>query len=87
MLKGDLLYAGFWVRFFAGLLDLVFMIPIVLILIYFFGVSDYEYFHMSGNSYAYRDFIQTEHYGQISNDYLITLRRFAHPVPDDILSI
>lgn len=39
-----------------------------------------------GFSYSYSDFIQMEHYGQISNDYLITLRRFAHPVPDDILS-
>ena len=27
-----------------------------------------------------------EHYGQISNDYLVTLRRFAYPVPDDLLS-
>jgi hypothetical protein len=37
-------------------------------------------------TYAYSDFIQMEHYGLISNDYLITLRRFAYPVPDDILS-
>ena len=27
-----------------------------------------------------------EHYGQISNDYLVTLRRFAYPVGDDLLS-
>ena len=39
-----------------------------------------------GFAYNFSDFIQMEHYGQISNDYLITLRRFAHPVPDDILS-
>lgn len=39
-----------------------------------------------GFSYSYSDFIQMEHYGQISNDYLITLRRFAHPVADDLLS-
>jgi hypothetical protein len=37
-------------------------------------------------SYSYGDFIQMEHYGQISNDYLVTLRRFAYPVPDDLLS-
>ena len=37
-------------------------------------------------SYSYSDFIQMEHYGQISNDYLITLRRFAYPVGDDLLS-
>ena len=37
-------------------------------------------------SYSYSDFIQMEHYGQISNDYLVTLRRFAYPVGDDLLS-
>lgn len=37
-------------------------------------------------SYSYSDFIQMEHYGQISNDYLITLRRFAYPISDDLLS-
>lgn len=37
-----------------------------------------------GFSYTYRDFIQTEHYGQISNEYLVTLRRFAFPIGDDI---
>lgn len=39
-----------------------------------------------GFSYAYRDFIQAEHYGQISNEYLITLRRFSFPVGDDIVN-
>ena len=37
-----------------------------------------------GFSYTYRDFIQAEHYGQISNEYLVTLRRFAFPIGDDI---
>ena len=37
-------------------------------------------------TYSYSDFIQMEHYGQISNDYLITLRRFAYPISDDLLS-
>jgi len=37
-------------------------------------------------SYSYSDFIQMEHYGQISNDYLVTLRRFAYPVSDDLLT-
>lgn len=37
-----------------------------------------------GFSYNYRDFVQAEHYGQISNEYMITLRRFAFPVGDDI---
>lgn len=37
-------------------------------------------------AYSYSDFIQMEHYGQISNDYMITLRRFSYPVGDDLLS-
>jgi len=48
-----------------------------------------EYAKVTGKecfSYSYSDFIQMEHYGQISNDYLITLRRFAYPVPDDLLT-
>jgi len=48
-----------------------------------------EYANVNGKecfSYSYSDFIQMEHYGQISNDYLITLRRFAYPVPDDLLT-
>lgn len=48
-----------------------------------------EYSQTTGGacfSYSYSDFIQMEHYGQISNDYLITLRRFAYPVGDDLLS-
>jgi hypothetical protein len=36
--------------------------------------------------YKLHDFAQCEHYGQISNDYMITLRRFAFPVPDDIVN-
>jgi hypothetical protein len=39
-----------------------------------------------GFAYSYRDFIQAEYYGQISNEYLITLRRFAFPVGDDIMN-
>ena len=41
----------------------------------------------SGFSYSYSDFAQTEHYGQISNEYLITLRRFAYPIQDDIMNV
>ena len=40
-----------------------------------------------GFTYSYRDFIQAEHYGQISNEYLITLRRFAFPIGDDIMNV
>ena len=42
----------------------------------------------SGPSFDYdlSDFIQCEHYGAISNNYLITLRRFPYPVKDDIVN-
>ena len=39
-----------------------------------------------GYSYKFGDFVATEHYGQISNEYLITLRRFAYPTGDDIMN-
>jgi hypothetical protein len=39
-----------------------------------------------GFKYKLTDFTQCEHYGQISNDYMITLRRFAFPIGDDILN-
>lgn len=39
-----------------------------------------------GYSYKFGDFASTEHYGQISNEYLITLRRFAYPTGDDIMN-
>lgn len=39
-----------------------------------------------GFDYDLADFIQCEHYGSISNNYLLTLRRFPYPVQDDIIS-
>lgn len=46
------------------------------------GNKDYD---KASFHYDLADFIQCEHYGEISNDYLITLRRFPYPVADDIL--
>lgn len=40
----------------------------------------------AGFQYDLADFIQCEHYGAISNEYLITLRRFPYPVGDDIVN-
>lgn len=40
-----------------------------------------------GFNYTFSDFAQAEHYGQISNEYLITLRRFAYPIQDDIMNV
>jgi uncharacterized RDD family membrane protein YckC len=48
-------YAGFWVRLFAGLLDLIFISPIVFLLIYYFGISEYQSFRISGDLYNYKD--------------------------------
>jgi len=39
-----------------------------------------------GYDYDLTDFIQCEHYGAISNNYLLTLRRFPYATPDDIIS-
>lgn len=36
--------------------------------------------------YDFSDFIQCEHYGQISNSYMLTLRRFPYPIADDIIN-
>ena len=35
--------------------------------------------------YDLTDFIQCEHYGQISNNYMVTLRRFGYPIADNLI--
>lgn len=47
-------------------------------------IADSEKVKSLGYSYTYSDFLQCEHYGRISNDYMITLRRFGYPVGDDL---
>lgn len=39
-----------------------------------------------GCAYSLRDFVQCEHYGLIPNNYMVTLRRFPFPAPDDIFN-
>ena len=39
-----------------------------------------------GYRYKYSDFALTKYYGKIPNNMLITLRRFAYPVTDDIIT-
>ena len=46
-------YAGFWVRFFAGFLDLIFLLPLLAILIYFFGVNEYEMIKIDDDFHSY----------------------------------
>jgi uncharacterized RDD family membrane protein YckC len=36
------IYAGFWVRVFAGLLDMAFLLPIFVVLFFFFGIDDFK---------------------------------------------
>ena len=46
-------YAGFWVRFFAGILDITLLIPPFVILIYLFGVSEYEMIKVDDDFHSY----------------------------------
>lgn len=46
-------YAGFWVRLFAGLLDLIFLTPLCLIIIYIFGDSSFSSFNFSNSSQSF----------------------------------
>jgi hypothetical protein len=39
-----------------------------------------------GYRYNYADFALGKYYGKVSNNMMITLRRFAYPAPDDIIS-
>lgn len=39
-----------------------------------------------GYKYSYKDFLPCEHYGEIPNNYLLTLRRFPAPCEDNIIS-
>lgn len=39
-----------------------------------------------GYSYNYSDFALAKYFGKIPNNMMITLRRFAYPAPDDIIS-
>lgn len=39
-----------------------------------------------GYTYSFADFALAKHYGQISNNYMVTLRRFPMPVEDNIIN-
>lgn len=47
-MTSDVHYAGFWVRFFAGTLDVAFLMPPFLMLVYLFGTGDYEVIEING---------------------------------------
>jgi uncharacterized RDD family membrane protein YckC len=48
-------YAGFWVRLFAGILDLAFLAPIFLLLVYLVGPSDYQMIKIDQPSFHYSE--------------------------------
>lgn len=54
-MKTEKFYAGFWVRFFAALLDLAVLAPLFALLLYLFGVNDYEFLRVNQDfsSYTY----------------------------------
>ena len=40
--ENKLVYAGFWIRIFAGILDVLFLLPIFFLLVYILGPNDYQ---------------------------------------------
>lgn len=55
MSEAEKIYAGFWVRLFAGILDCVFLSPLIFLLIYVSGNTQTESFHFENawQSYEY----------------------------------
>lgn len=49
-----------------------------------FGNKESNAESTSGYKWSYADFLFCKYFGKISNNYLITLRKFAIPAPDDI---
>ena len=49
-------FAGFWVRFFAGFLDTLFLIPPLFLLLFLFGIDTYQMFHASDSFSNYNSF-------------------------------
>jgi len=55
------IYAGFWVRVFAGLLDVVFLLPIFVILFFFFGIDDFQSIEIHSNLQNFSYFNASTH--------------------------
>lgn len=53
-------YAGFWVRLCAGALDLVFLLPLFLILAYYFGFDSFRAVQIQNEFYSYSAFRASE---------------------------
>lgn len=52
-MSDEKIYAGFWVRFFAGVLDVVFLLPPVLLIAYLVSDSSYEIIKIGENFQSY----------------------------------
>jgi uncharacterized RDD family membrane protein YckC len=55
------IYAGFWVRVFAGLLDMAFLLPIFVILFFFFGMDDFQSIKIHSNLQNFSYFNASSH--------------------------
>lgn len=62
-------FAGFWVRFFAGLLDMAFLAPILFLLVYLSGDSQYESVKIADDWHSY-SYFQSSVVGGIFSDLL-----------------
>ncbi len=55
------IYAGFWVRVFAGLLDMAFLLPIFVILFFLFGIDDFQSIKINSNLQSFSYFNASSH--------------------------
>ncbi|MES2960984.1 MAG: RDD family protein [Pseudomonadota bacterium] len=55
------IYAGFWVRVFAGLLDMAFLLPIFVILFFFFGIDDFQSIKIHSDLQNFSSFNASSH--------------------------
>lgn len=72
-------YAGFWVRFFAGFLDLMILAPLIFLLFYFFGIDDYQMVKITNDfgSYSYASGFGDGEYLDLMN-YAISIAYIAY---------
>jgi uncharacterized RDD family membrane protein YckC len=55
------IYAGFWVRVFAGLLDMAFLLPTLVILFFFFGIDNFQSIKIHSNLQNFSYFNASSH--------------------------
>ena len=72
MSEQEKIYAGFWVRLFAGILDCIFLSPLVFMLIYVSGNTQTESFHFESALQTY-EFIGATAHNSFANLVTINL--------------